>query len=496
MREEKRIEMRDMLKRLQLGDYLRVEDVDLFQSDKEFLRASRSFFLEVSLEAKFLAKNPSLSRMEESNRKYAEGMKMLFDKKQEAEEEQGEKFVSTEFFGSREIEEVDMIVIMLLMARRGLGASIYGKTMRGEEIILALKILKDMDAEDARMRLTGSSKLGKGGFLKVVGDRDPRHPRGYLYRKRGDERGPVEEMCYVISEWVVDALYGEEHTEEEQEEEEKDLVKEVQSDITLSDVVIPEEQRGSLMSVLEQYKNKDKFLDEWNMKAVLGERKGLNILLSGSPGTGKTMLANALSNELDVPLNVLSFADLVDCYFGNTEKNTAKIFDIVNGGGILLVDEADAVLQRRSQSMTSCDRSENRMINILLQGLEKHSGIIIFTTNLAKGLDRAMERRMDLKLELPVPDAEARKRIWEYHIPDELPMDEDVDIDKVAEEFQFTGGQIRNAVLNAARRALSRGSEVVELQDFNSACKEEIKGSSAMDFYLERDEEQKIQGYH
>ncbi|MFO8110286.1 MAG: ATP-binding protein [Thermoplasmata archaeon] len=493
MDEEKNAELYDMLKRIQVGDHLDMDEVELFESDKIFLKAARTFFLEVTLEAKFLSKNPSPRMVKERQNKCRSRLSELLKKKEKGEDK--DKFPSTKFFESRELAREDVCILMLLLARRGVGLRLYSKRVPGEELILSLKLLLDVDPEDARMKLTRASRLIKDGYVHVISHR--RRSIRSSYREVIEPHHSVEDMEYVIADWVVDSIYGGELAKKKDtEKKEKRVVKEVKSEVEFSHVILPPRIKEPIMSLLEQYNNKEKFMNDWNMRSILGERKGLNLLLSGAPGTGKTMLAKALSNELDADLYILSFPDMVDCWYGNTEKNASMVFDSVGPGSILLIDEADAVLQRRSPSRYSCDRSENRIVNIFLQGLENHDGVMIFTTNVAVGLDRAMERRLDLKLELPIPDVGAREDIWRYHIPDELPLAEDVDISMLAEKYRFTGGQIRNAVVNAARHAMRSNSEEVKMEDFVTACQQEVEGSEVMDFYMGRKEEEEVRGYY
>jgi len=494
-------EVLDLLKRLQIGDYLDMEEVDYFEDNKQCLRAARTFYSGVLKEAKFLVVNPSPRSMEDKRKDIREKYAEFVGKRKKGEEKNGEKFDSTKFYDEKDLDEGDRCVLDLLLSKKGIGVMSHKFTVEGEVLIAALKLLLDMDAEDARKRLTRSSVLRENDMISVVNHRDRRLPR--KLRERRKHRRAVEWVDFQVNDWVIDGLYGDYELETEEVEEkepstENKILNKVEPDVELSDVVLQEDMKESVVSLVEQNRNRQKFMEDWNMKSIVGERKGLNLLLSGPPGTGKTMMAKGLAKELDKDLFVLSFSDVMNHWFGKTEKNAKKIFDILNDtDAVLLIDEADAILQRRSPSRTSCDRSENRVINILLQGMENHDGIIVFTTNIAIGLDRAMERRMDLKLELPVPSVEAREKIWEYHIPEELPLDENVDFGALAEEYEFCGGYIRNAVLNATRSAIRKGNDSVEMEDFLKGCEKEMKGKEVMNFYLkgEDDEEQDIRGY-
>ncbi len=498
--DKKTKEIHDKLKKLQVGDYLDLDDVEVLESDKDHLRAARTFFTEVIEDAEYFTHNPSIKRMEERKQFYRKKLSELEEKKKRGEDTCQGKFTSTEFFESHRLNDKQIHIILMLMSRRGIGVRTLNTQVSGEVLIMAVKLLVDIDVEDARKLLTGSSLLRTDEYISSA-NRRRGHSHGWDIRRidRRREKSSIEETHFELSDWCVDAIYGEtttEPTHSQEEGSEDELLVKIEPDVELSDVVLPVETKESVLSLLEQYRNKEKFMDEWNMKSILGDRKGLNMLLSGAPGTGKTMLAKGLAQELDMNLYMVSFADMVDCFYGNTEKNASRMFNILKSGkNILLLDEADAILQQRSPSRTSCDRSENRVINIVLQELENHSGLIIFTTNISIGLDRAMERRLDLKLELPVPDLLARKKIWQHHIPKELPLNEEVDIEKLAESYEFSGGQIRNAVLSAARTAMRRGQEDVGMENFLQACEEEIKGSKAMSFFMTGSKEEDVRGY-
>ena len=199
--------------------------------------------------------------------------------------------------------------------------------------------------------------------------------------------------------------------------------------------------------------------------------RGVTALFSGESGTGKTMSAEVLAGELGLDLYVVDLATVVDKYIGETEKNLDRIFneaDQVNG--VLLFDEADAIFGKRSEVSDSKDRYANVEIAYLLQRMERFDGIAILTTNLRSNLDDAFLRRLDALIDFPSPDADARRRLWQTHLPTTLPIHDDIDLDFLAQAFEVAGGNIRNITLTAAFLAAEAGrfvgmSELVRATD-------------------------------
>jgi len=101
----------------------------------------------------------------------------------------------------------------------------------------------------------------------------------------------------------------------------------------------------------------------------------------------------------------------------------------------------------------------------MLQELEKFKGIIILTTNMDVLLDPALERRLSLKIKFELPSKELRLKIWQSHIPDKVKVAEGVDFKMLAVKYDFSGGNIKNAVLNAIRKIASKNSDTLTLED-------------------------------
>ena len=188
-------------------------------------------------------------------------------------------------------------------------------------------------------------------------------------------------------------------------------------------------------------------------KAILRKQKrnpGIQSLFWGPPGTGKTEIVKQLARESGRDILMYDAAKVTASAWGATEKFMRALFlgysylvAVSDRAPILVLNEADQLLGKRlSDVSTSIARSENIISNIVLQGFEDMSGILLATTNLAKNMDEAFDRRFLFKTELPRPDASTRKRIWKSSIP-ELTDDE---AGKLADRFNMSGGQISNVV--------------------------------------------------
>ncbi|HEX6747822.1 MAG TPA: ATP-binding protein [Longimicrobium sp.] len=227
------------------------------------------------------------------------------------------------------------------------------------------------------------------------------------------------------------------------------------------DIVLPPDQMAQLREVCDQAVHRPRVYGDWGFDRKHSLGKGLNVLFSGPPGTGKTMAAEVIARELRLDLFRIDLSQVVSKYIGETEKNLSKIFERARtSSAILFFDEADALFGKRSEVKDAHDRYANIETGYLLQKMEEYDGIVILATNLRQNLDEAFLRRMHVIVEFPMPDEEHRRRIWEGAFPAQAPVGGDVDFRLLARELSMAGGNIRNIALAAAFRAAANGGVI------------------------------------
>ncbi len=178
--------------------------------------------------------------------------------------------------------------------------------------------------------------------------------------------------------------------------------------------------------------------------------RGVRALLSGPSGSGKTLAARVLAAELGLPLYRVDLAAVVNKYIGETERNLSRLLSRAEEQDIiLLLDEGDSLLTSRTDVRSSNDRYANMETNYLLQRLEHYEGILFITTNTPGRIDGAFQRRMDVVIEFSLPDVEERRDLWQLHLPGRHQVSAPF-LEQVAARCQISGGQIRNAALQAA----------------------------------------------
>jgi SpoVK/Ycf46/Vps4 family AAA+-type ATPase len=240
-----------------------------------------------------------------------------------------------------------------------------------------------------------------------------------------------------------------------------DLARRIEPHYRWDDIVLPPDQTEQLRHLCDQMVYRGKVLDEWGFGAKLAMGRGINALFSGPPGTGKTMAADIVANELGLDLYKIDLTNVVSKYIGETEKNLSRIFDEAEtSNAILFFDEADALFGKRTEVRDSHDRYANLEVSYLLQKTEEYEGIVILASNLHKNMDEAFRRRMHFIVSFPLPGAADRRRIWEQIWPVDLPLAPDVDLAHLAEEVAVAGGNIRNIALAAAYLAASENRSV------------------------------------
>jgi hypothetical protein len=228
---------------------------------------------------------------------------------------------------------------------------------------------------------------------------------------------------------------------------------------TWRDLVLPNKQIEVLQEIAIHVRQRLKVYEHWGFAAKSERGLGVSALFSGLSGTGKTMAAEVLANELRLDLYRIDLSQVVSKYIGETEKNLARVFDEAEAGGaILLFDEADALFGKRSEVKDSHDRYANIEISYLLQRMEAYRGLAILTTNMKEAIDNAFLRRIRFVVHFPFPDAAMRADIWRRIFPAKK-LTEGLDIDKLA-RLNIAGGNIRNISLHAAFLAADAGVKI------------------------------------
>ncbi|MGI8856155.1 MAG: ATP-binding protein [Thermomicrobiales bacterium] len=238
-----------------------------------------------------------------------------------------------------------------------------------------------------------------------------------------------------------------------------DLAQRVTSPTTWIDLVLPEAQRQILKEIAVHVRHRAKVYQQWGFAGRGSRGLGISALFVGASGTGKTMAAEVLANELRLDLYRIDLSSVVSKYIGETEKNLRRVFDAAEAGGaILLFDEADALFGKRSEVKDSHDRYANIEVGYLLQRMEAYRGLAILTSNLKSALDTAFYRRIRFVVPFPFPDAVQRTEIWRRIFPPEMPTHE-LDLTALG-RLNVAGGNIRNIALNAAFLAADAGEPV------------------------------------
>jgi len=266
--------------------------------------------------------------------------------------------------------------------------------------------------------------------------------------------------------------------------------------VTFADVAGIDEAKAELQEVIEFLRDPKKF-------TRLGGRIPKGLLLVGSPGTGKTLLARAIAGEADVPFFSISGSDFVEMFVGVGASRVRDLFNQAkkNAPCIIFIDEIDAVGRHRGAGLGGGHDEREQTLNQLLvemDGFESNEGVILVSaTNRPDVLDPALLRpgRFDRQVIVPLPDVRGREKIFEVHAK-KVPLASDVDFSVIARGTPgSSGADIENLVNEAALYAARSGKEVVSMNDFEFAKDKILMGSERKSMVIS-DEERRNTAYH
>lgn len=229
----------------------------------------------------------------------------------------------------------------------------------------------------------------------------------------------------------------------------------------LDDVILPDDRHDQLDDIVSHVVYADQVLHDWGFGAKLPYGRGVAALFMGPSGCGKTMAARAIGHALRRWVFAVDLSRVVSKYVGDTQKHLDAVFlEAEKAGAILLFDEAESLFGARGPVKDSHDRYANFETAYLLQRVEMFSGLAILTSNLGRNIDSAFLRRLRFIVEFPMPDADARERIWRQCLPSSAPLGEDLDLHFLARRAELPGGSIRQITLRAAFSAAAEGSAI------------------------------------
>lgn len=228
----------------------------------------------------------------------------------------------------------------------------------------------------------------------------------------------------------------------------------------LEDLFMPPAQKQQLENLCAFARGQDMVWKQWGFEDKIPYGRGITALFYGASGTGKTLAAGVVANELGLELFRVDLSQLISKYIGETQKNIGHVFDDAqNADCVLFFDEADALFSRRGDASDAQDRYANAEIAYLLQRTEQYGGIILLATNLLQNFDEAFRRRIGFMIHFPKPEEELREELWRTVFPPQAPVQE-LDFTLLARQLELSGSSISACALNAARLAAAEGGEI------------------------------------
>jgi SpoVK/Ycf46/Vps4 family AAA+-type ATPase len=214
--------------------------------------------------------------------------------------------------------------------------------------------------------------------------------------------------------------------------------------------------------------------EDWGMSKKL--KPGYKALFHGPPGTGKTLTASLLGKLYNLDVYRIDLSMVISKYIGETEKNLEKVFrKAENKNWILFFDEADSLFGKRTAISDSHDKYANQEIAYLLTRLEDYPGLVILASNMYENVDKALSRRLQSIIHFQKPQPKERFRIWNNAFSRECEPPKKEDLERIAQQYELSGGSIMNVVQFASLMAINRNDKAITVDNLLQGIKKELK---------------------
>jgi hypothetical protein len=306
------------------------------------------------------------------------------------------------------------------------------------------------------------------------------------FRLQGSHIGRVARSAAAVAAVDGASTVRQEHVRTAADELHRQLLDSLAAKLEVAggwdDVVVGDFTALKLAELEARCRHRDSLAVSLGTAYGVGTGVGVRALFSGGSGTGKTLAARVLGSRLSLDVYRVDLAAVVNKYVGETEKNLHRILTMAEDlDVVLLIDEGDSLLGRRTEVRTANDRFANLETNYLLQRLEHYRGIVVVTTNAADHIDPAFLRRMDVVVSFLPPTPRERAEIWRLHLPAGHQVPESLLVE-LSHRCAMNGGQIRNAVLHAVLISLGQ-QRPVNAADLEQAVASEYQKAGAASPY-------------
>ncbi|MDB5011827.1 MAG: family ATPase [Daejeonella sp.] len=237
-------------------------------------------------------------------------------------------------------------------------------------------------------------------------------------------------------------------------------VQKITTDMNWEDIVLDNQSLEQVVEINTWLEHGATLMKDWGLSKMI--KPGYKALFYGPPGTGKTLTATLIGKASGRDVYKVDLSMIVSKYIGETEKNLSQIFDIAqHKQWILFFDEAEALFGKRTATNTSNDRFANQQVAYLMQRIENFPGLVILASNLKANLDDAFARNFQAMIHFAMPGPAERYKLLQNAFSGTCTLHPDIELAKIAEDFELTGGAIINVLRFCALSAVSRGDTVV-----------------------------------
>ncbi|HEY2727116.1 MAG TPA: ATP-binding protein [Parafilimonas sp.] len=250
--------------------------------------------------------------------------------------------------------------------------------------------------------------------------------------------------------------------------------KKITTQMKWEDAVLNDTTVNQVNDIMTWLKYNDTLLKDDVMKRKI--KPGYRVLFYGPSGTGKTLTATLLGNQLKKDVYRIDLSQVVSKYIGETEKNLEKVFSKAeHKNWILFFDEADALFGKRTNVQNSHDRYANQEVSYLLQRIEDYPGLLILASNFKNNIDSAFVRRFHTTVYFPMPDTKERYMLWEKSMPSIIKTEPSLNLNELANKYEITGAAILNIMHYAMLKAIAVNDEYIRQKDILEGIRRELR---------------------